>query len=481
MRCSPSHQAEGASVTDLTSLDAFQLAAAYRDGAASPVEVARAVLARIDAVEPKINATCWRDDAHALAQAKASEARWRAGAPLGGLDGMPVTIKDNVNVAGWPCRKGSAQTPEAPVEEDAPAAARLREAGAVILCKTTMPEFGWKGTSDSPRTGITRNPWDLSTTTGGSSAGAAALAALGLGRIHVGTDGAGSVRIPAAFCGVVALKPSYGRVPAYPVSTMGPLAHLGPIAPSVAEIALAMNALARPDARDMSAVLAETATDWTRGLDGGVKGLRVAFSPKLGFDVDVDPCVAVRTREAAAILAALGAQVEEVDPGFEDPIEPLMTLWRSGAALALRDIPPARWGEMDPGFVEVAQAGASIPASAFVEALLYQRNALAATMARFHARFDLLLTPTMPLPAFEAGRLTPAHGRYGDVWTRWSPFTYPFNLTQQPAISVPSGLTRQGLPTGLQIVGAFGADALVLRVAAAFERARGPLGSPRGL
>jgi aspartyl-tRNA(Asn)/glutamyl-tRNA(Gln) amidotransferase subunit A len=347
----------------------------------------------------------------------------------------------------------------------------LREAGTVFLGKTTMPEYGWKGVGDSPATGITRNPWNTGTGPGGSSSGAAVCAALNLGCIHIGTDGAGSVRIPAAFTGVVGLKPSYGRVPAWPISVMGFLAHLGPLTRTVTDTALAMKVIGQPDVRDMTA-LTDRPPDYVDGLKGSMRGLRVAWSPRLGQNVTVDPEIAALTAAAAQAFAELGATVEEVDPGFEDPIEILMTLWSSGAALALKSIDAAGRKQMDPGLVAVAEQGERVPASAYVDALLNQRNALAYRMAQFHQRYDLLLTPTLPLPAFAVGRDTPEHGAYGEDWTRWTPFTYPFNITEQPAVSVPCGLTKAGLPAGLQIVGAFGKDALVLRAAAAFEQAR---------
>jgi aspartyl-tRNA(Asn)/glutamyl-tRNA(Gln) amidotransferase subunit A len=230
-----------------------------------------------------------------------------------------------------------------------------------------------------------------------------------------------------------------------------------------------MAVIARPDPRDMMATLPPM--EWGHGLEDGVRGLRIAYSPALGQRVEVDPDVARQVAAAARTFEALGAHVEQVDPGFTDPVEVLLTLWNAGAALALAGIPPADRTRMDPGLVASAEAGARLDAATYVEALLYKRNALAETMARFHQRFDLLISPTMPLPAFEAGRLTPVHGRYGDVWTNWSPFTYPFNLTQQPAISVPAGLTSGGMPVGLQIVGAFGDDLTVLRAARAFEAA----------
>ncbi len=322
-----------------------------------------------------------------------------------------------------------------------------------------------------PLSGITRNPWDIATGPGGSSAGAASCAALNLGCIHIGTDGAGSVRIPAAFTGVVGLKPTYGRVPAYPVSTMGFLAHLGPLTRTVADTALAMNVIGRPDQRDLTAMI-DQPPDFVAGLAGGVKGLRLAWSPQLGGSVAVDPEIAALTRAAAMAFRDLGATVEEVDPGFDDPIETLMTIWSAGAALALRSASAEDRQRMDPGLVAVAEAGEQVAGSTYVDALLNQRNALALRMAKFHERFDLLLTPTLPLPAFAVGRNTPGHGGYGEDWTRWTPFTYPFNITQAPAISLPCGLTQHGLPAGLQIVGPYGRDALVLRAAAAFEAAR---------
>lgn len=458
-------------MTAIASLSAAELGKLYATRELSPVEVTGDALARIERFEPEINAFVVRDEAVTLAMAEASQARWLKGEAFGPLDGVPVTIKDNIGVAGWPMRRGSAVASDAPWLEDAPATARLREAGAVFLGKTTMPEYGWKGVGDSPFSGITRNPWNTGTGPGGSSAGAASCAALNLGCIHLGTDGAGSVRIPAAFTGVVGLKPTYGRVPAYPVSTMGFLAHLGPLTRTVADTALAMNAIARPDERDMTATLADP-IDYVAGLGGGVRGLRIAYSARLGGDVPVDADVARLVREAALSFRELGASVDEVDPGFVDPVETLMVLWSAGAALALRSIGPDGRARMDPGLVAVAEAGEKVSGSTYVDSLLNQRNALAHHMAQFHARFDLLLTPTLPLPAFETGRNTPAHGAYGEDWTRWTPFTYPFNITQQPAISLPCGLTSGGLPAGLQIVGAFGQDALVLRAAAAFETLR---------
>lgn len=458
-------------MTTIATLSAAELGPLYASKQLSPVEVAKDTLARIERFEPAVNAFAVRDEAVTLAMAEASQGRWLKGEAIGPLDGVPVTIKDNLGVAGWSMQRGSAIASDAPSAEDSPVTARLREAGAVFLGKTTMPEYGWKGVGDSPLTGITRNPWNTGTGPGGSSSGAAVCAALNLGCLHMGTDGAGSIRIPAAFTGVVGLKPSYGRVPAWPISVMGFLAHLGPLTRTVTDTALAMKVIGQPDARDMTA-LTDRPPDYVDGLKGSMRGLRVAWSPRLGQNVTVDPEIAALTAAAAQAFAELGATVEEVDPGFDDPIEILMTLWSSGAALALKSIDAAGRKQMDPGLVAVAEQGERIPASAYVDALLNRRNALAYRMAQFHQQYDLLLTPTLPLPAFAVGRDTPEHGAYSEDWTRWTPFTYPFNITEQPAVSVPCGLTKAGLPAGLQIVGAFGKDALVLRAAAAFEQAR---------
>lgn len=463
----------------IANLSATELAGLYRTKQLSPVEVAKDHLARRDQYEPQINAFVVRFHDEVIEAAKQSESRWQMGSPLSALDGVPITIKDNLVVKGVPCRRGSAVSSDHNEPEDSPVAARLREAGTLLLGKTTMPEYGWKGLSDSPLTGLTRNPWNLAMTTGGSSAGAAACAALNIGCIHLGTDGAGSVRIPAAFTGVFGLKPTYGRVPAWPASTMGFLAHLGPLTRTVDDAARTMHVIAQPDHRDMNAVLAGSL-----GPDApeSVRGLRIAWSPKLGGSVHLDPDVAALTEAAAKKFADLGAHVEAVDPDFVDPVEMLNTLWFAGAALALRSFTAEQKQRMDPGLVAIAEAGAKTSGSDYCDALLLKRNALAVTMARFHERYDLLLTPTMPLPAFNVGQLMPEPNPYGSEWTGWSPFTYPFNLTQQPASSVPCGLTRGGMPVGLQIVGRFGADNDVLMASRAIEAALGftPLDAPRG-
>ena len=457
-------------MTDLLSLDGAALLAAYRNRTVSPRDVVEAALGAIERLNPALSAFCIVDVQAARAAAKASEARWASGAPKGIADGLPFTVKDNLYWAGHPMRRGSKTSPEAPVPENAPAVDRMLEAGAVPLGKTTMPEYGWKGLGDSPLHGLARNPWDTRRTTGGSSAGASAAAVLNLGVMHLGTDGAGSIRIPAGFCGVYGIKPSWGRVPAFPPSPFGIVAHVGPIARSVRDAALMLTLIAAPDARDMTA-MNTGAPDYRVGLEDGVRGLRIAWSPRLGYVERLDPEVEALAAKAARAFEEIGATVEEADPDLTDPLETLNTLWHTGAWSVLRAIPEPRWGEMDPGLVAAALKGREISGSDFVAAGS-ARGALFAAMARFHARYDLVLTPTLATTAIEAGPNTPADGRFGDDWLAWTPYSYPFNLTLQPAASVPCGLTEAGLPVGLQIVGPMRRDDLVLAASRAFETAR---------
>ncbi len=456
--------------SDISQLTAGELTRLYRRRELSPVTVAQDALDRIARFQPAINAFVVIDDDGALAQARASEARWQKNEPLGLADGLPATIKDNIDVKGLVSRKGSATTPDTPAAVDAPAVARLREQGAVILGKTTLPEYGWIGVCHSPLTGITRNPWNRERTTGGSSGGAAAAALLNLGVLHLGTDGAGSVRIPAAFTGVFGIKPSYGRVPSYPASPFTVLAHQGPLTRTVTDAALMLSVIGRPDARDTTA-WNTPAPDFRIGLEEGVRGLRVAWSPRLGYVKELDPEVEAAATKAAQLFADLGAKVEETDPGFAEPLDILHAVWDSVAATIVDAVPPAEQGKMDAGLRRMAEAGRRISLADYLAAHV-RRTALAEHMQRFHERYDLLLTPQMPIPALEAGRVTPADGRFGEDWINWSPYTYPFNLTQQPAASVPCGFSPDGLPLALQIVGPPRNDALVLRAARAYESAQ---------
>jgi aspartyl-tRNA(Asn)/glutamyl-tRNA(Gln) amidotransferase subunit A len=365
-------------------------------------------------------------------------------------------------------------SPNQPWEVDAPAAARLREAGAVILGKTATPEFGCKGETNSPLTGFTRNPWNLGKTPGGSSGGTSAAVSAGMGPIGVGTDGAGSVRIPAAFCGNFGLKPSFGRVPAYPLSPFGSVSHLGPHSLSVLDAAIMMNVLKQPDSRDWTSLQPDP-QDYTVGLNDGVRGLRIAYSPRLGFAKDVHPEVAQAVKAAAGVLESLGARVDEVDPGIEDPLDITTGLWFLGAWTVWNTLSPAQQDLADPDFRAQALLGSAFSALD-IQQLNLRRGALGAHMRQFMQRYDLLLTPAVAIPAFDvrpAGQapMTP------ESMLGWTPFSYPFNLTQQPACSMPCGLTQDGLPIGLQLVGPMFGDALVLRAARAYESVR-PIARP---
>jgi aspartyl-tRNA(Asn)/glutamyl-tRNA(Gln) amidotransferase subunit A len=452
--------------TDLCTLTATELLDGYRKKAFSPVEATRAVLDRIERLDAVLNAYCLLDPEVSLQAARQSEQRWRKGAPQGLLDGVPVSIKDLLLTRGWPTLRGSKTlSAKGPWNDDAPCVARLREHGAVLLGKTTTPEFGWKGVTDSPLTGITRNPWNPDLTPGGSSGGGAAAVAAGMGPLSVGTDGGGSIRIPCSFTGLVGLKPSFGRVPAWPLSPMGTVAHVGPMTRSVADAALMMNVLALPDDRDWHA-LPYDARDYRIGLEDGVKGWRIAYSADLGY-AKVDREIAAIVKNAVRRFKDLGARVESRDPGFEDCGPLFAAHWFPGAASVVRNTPPARRRRMDPGLLETARMGEKFTTAQYLAAV-QKRGALGELMNRFHRDYDLLVTPTLPLAAFAAGKEV-ANLLKEKRWTDWSPFSYPFNLTQQPAITVPCGLTRKGLPVGLHIVGPRYADARVLRAARAFE------------
>jgi len=455
------------STTDLAECTATELLALYRSGQASPVEATQAVLERIDRLNPALRAFSFVAADEALAAARLSEARWRRGEPCGPLDGVPASIKDLILTRGMPTLRGSRTVePQQPWEIDAPATARLREAGAVLLGKTTTPEFGCKCETNSPLTGITRNPWNPSKTPGGSSGGTAAAVAAGMGPVSVGTDGAGSVRIPAAFCGNVGLKPSFGRVPAYPLSPFGTVGHLGAHTMSVRDAAVMLTVLAQPDARDWTSLPAD-GRDYRIGLEDGIRGLRIAWSPTLGYAKHVDAEVAAACARAARRLVELGAGVEQMDPGIEDPLEITCGLWFVGAWTLWNTLTSQQQTLADPDFAAEAQLGAGFSALD-VQRLVLRRGALGSHLRQFMQRFDLLVTPTVAVPAFDArpageGPMSPA------ALLGWTPFSYPFNLTQQPACTVPCGLTSAGLPIGQQFVGPMFGDALVLRAARAYE------------
>ncbi|MDG2479389.1 MAG: amidase [Alphaproteobacteria bacterium] len=453
---------------NLARLTALELVEGYRNKTFSPVEVTEAVLTRLEEIDGNLNAFCHRDDETVRAMALASQERWSRGEPIGPVDGVPTSIKDVLKAKGWPTRVGSKTVDvKQPWEEDAPSVARMREAGAVFIGMTTTPEMGWKGVTDSPVYGTSRNPWNMRMTPGGSSGGAAAAVACGVGPLAFGTDGGGSVRIPAGFCGIVGHKPTFGRVAAWPPGVYGTLSHIGPMTRTVRDAALMMNVIGKPDSRDPWS-LADDGIDYVAAAEGGIKGLRIGYSPDLGY-VRVDPEIRALVDQAVEGLRNLGAEVDIIELDIPKPEEIFRTLWYACAAQAIRAESKARRRFLDYGLVKIAEEGERIPAMDYVEAER-MRGRYAGQIDALYERYDLLVTPTLPIPAFEAGLEVPA-GWPHDRWFTWTPFTYPFNLTRQPALTVPCGFNSEGLPAGLQIIGQTQADALVLRAGTAYQDA----------
>jgi len=449
-------------------LSAAALAAGYAAGAFTPVEVAAALLARIAALDGPINSIVFTDAATTLAQAAASAARHAQGAPLSKLDGVPVTIKDLSAVAGWPLWRGSLTRDDTPAEADTPAVARLREAGAVFLAKTATPEGGCKIVTSSRRHGATANPYNPAKTPGGSSGGAAASLAMGFGPLALGSDGAGSIRIPASFTNVFGLKPGFGRVPAFPPDTDMPLSVVGPMSRHVADAALMLEVLARPDPRDpFASPLPYAPPDLNAPLDD----LLIAVSPRLNcaaplIDHEIDSLVA----QAGPLLRAAGAQITEDAPAWPiDPFTPFRTFWEAGCLETLNRHPPETRHKLDPVLRAAATSGRRLTLPDFQRAI-EQRLALCAAAHNFFRHHHLLVGPVMPIAAFDITRNTPP-GYPDDDWS-WCPYTYPWNLTGLPAASCPIGFTTTGLPVGVQIIGPPNAEPTILRAAAAIERAR---------
>jgi aspartyl-tRNA(Asn)/glutamyl-tRNA(Gln) amidotransferase subunit A len=461
---------------DLSQTSAARLSRLYKKGKLSPVETMKAVLARVDKVNPTLNALCVVDTREAMKAARASEKRWKKGKPLSPLDGVPVSIKELVRVKGWPARMASKLTDPAPADRDAPAVARLREAGAIVFAQSTSPEYGHKGVTDSPLHGLTRNPWNIERTPGGSSGGAGAAVASGMGPIAVGTDGGGSIRIPASFNGLVGLKPTYGRVPAWPPGLNGDLANVGPMARTALDCAMMMNVIARPDPLDATQLPPDD-TDYVKKLDGKLRKPKVAFLLRMG-DHPLDLEVAALATRAARQFEKLGCKVEEVLPPFPhaDATRIFVMHWLTNAQHLLRMYPESRHGEFDPSFLASAKAGERISMQDTVAAYAGRRD-LALAWNQFFEEYDFLLTPMMAVQPFPVLKAHP-DGPNGKPNQLWSPYSSVFNLTRHPAASVPCGISREGLPVGLQIVAGHFKDAAVLRAAARYTEAH-PILFPR--
>jgi aspartyl-tRNA(Asn)/glutamyl-tRNA(Gln) amidotransferase subunit A len=455
---------------ELCFTSATELARMIRDRIVSPVEVMRATLERAQRLNPHLNAICTPTYDAANQAAREAEAAVMRRAPLGILHGVPTTIKDLALTKGVRTMAGSHVLRDRVPDFDHLHVERLRTAGAISIGKTTVSEFGWKGVSNSPLTGVTHNPWKHGMNAGASSAGAAVCAAAGIGPIHQGSDGAGSIRMPAAFCGVYGLKPSYGRIPYWPQPNNGLISHVGPLTRTVSDAALMVTALAGPDDRDMTSLEAPP-EDFLGRLEEGVTGLKVAYSPDLGY-LRVDPEVAAAVRGAVRAFEGLGCSVEEVNPGWGDPIDMEHCHFASNYAGMLGSLLD-RWADkMDPGLVALTRHGMSYSAGDYCRAQ-GERLAYYDKVRAFFERYDLVLTPALSVAAFPADLLVPSHWeQHPWDWLRWAGFSYPFNLTGLPAATCPCGFTSDGLPVGLQIVAGRFRDLRVLQASRAFERAR---------
>ena len=453
-------------MTALHDLSAGELLAAYRSRALSPVEVTRAVLAHIARWEPHLHATYALDPDAAMATARASEARWAAASPQGALDGVPAMLKENLATRGVPTPLGTAATELVPAAEDSPPAARLREAGAVLLGKTTMPDWGMLSSGLSSFHPLTRNPWDLRKGPGGSSAGAGAGAAAGYGPLHVGTDIGGSIRLPATWCGVFGLKPSNGRIPIKP-PYYGRVA--GPMTRCVDDAALMMSVLAQPDARDTMS-LPPAAIDWT-DLQRDVRGLRVGLLLDAGWGLAVEPETLAAVQVAARAFEAAGAIVEPLAPfTTRAMIEGLDRFWRMRSWLDFSALPAARQAKVLPYIREWIATGATLT-GAEVFAGFSQMGAIRDATVAATLAFDVVLSPVSPVPAFTAEWASPIDDPQRPF--EHIAFTLPFNMSEQPAASINCGFTAGGLPIGLQIAGRRFDDLGVLQVARAYEALRG--------
>jgi aspartyl-tRNA(Asn)/glutamyl-tRNA(Gln) amidotransferase subunit A len=460
--------------TDPAQMTAEQLLALYATRALSPVEALKAVMERVARYNPWVNAFATMNP-QALRQAGESEARWAAGRPMGMLDGVPCTVKDLLNMAGFPTRRGSLTTDAKPATENAPAVMGLLAEGAVIIGKTTTTEFGWKTPSDCPLHGVTRNPWNPQRSAGGSSSGAGAAGAACFGPLHIGTDAGGSIRIPAAYCGLVGVKPSYGRIPQWPHGAFSGVACAGPMTRSVGDAALMMSAMARFDLRDPVS-LPDDPRDWRHGMDQGVAGLRVAVVRRLGFAPPLDGEGEAALQVAAKLLAEQGAIVEEADPELPDTRAIFSRVWGVAIARIWDGASEEKRAQLDSGIEEVARKMGDMSAADFLGADL-MRVECGHAMARFHQRYDLILTAATPTAAFDAD--APTIKPVESLWRDWAPWTFAFNLTRQPAIAVPIGLDEAGMPRGVQVAAALYRDDLAFRAARALERAASlPLANP---
>ena len=458
------------SANEIAFMSAAALATAIREREISPVEVTRTILERIDQLNPKLNAYCTLMHDEAITAALTAELQIMRGDSLGALHGVPICVKDNLYVKGSRTTFGSKLCEHDINDADAPSIQSLRLAGAIFIGRTNSPEFGWKGVTDNLIFGATRNPWNLDLTPGGSSGGSAAAVASGLGPIGMGTDGGGSLRIPASFCGIVGHKASFGRVATWPGASVGDLRHIGGMTRTVTDSALLLNVIAGPDERDTTS-LPSDGVDYLSELDKGIEGLRIAYSHDLGY-ATVHSEVAESCRNAALKFADAGAKVEQLKLNWQDPHLCWSVFFYGAAASRLGRELEENGDLLDPGLRRCVEQAVQLSAMDYTDAIV-ERNRFWLQVSELMngCDYDLLVTPTLAVPPFpinqdNADPLT--NEPQGEL--QWTQFTYPFNLTGQPACSVPCGWTTDGLPIGLQIVGRRFDDKRVLQAARVFEQ-----------
>jgi aspartyl-tRNA(Asn)/glutamyl-tRNA(Gln) amidotransferase subunit A len=459
----------GEELVDPSMMTAGALVDLFRRRELSPVEALSAIEKRIDHFGSTVNAFVARNP-EAMTAAKASEARWFAGRPQGVLDGIPCTVKDVMDLTGFPTRSGSNLTSDESVTSDAPAVVGLKTAGAIVLGKTTTTEFGWKAPGDCPQSGVTRNPWDLSRTPGGSSSGAGAAGAACFGPLHIGTDAGGSIRVPAAWCGLVGLKPTHGRVPQWPVGAFAHVACAGPMSRSVYDAALMLSAMARPDLRDPYC-LPDVQRNWCDEIDKGIAGLRIAVMANAREHVSVDTSSVAALTEASDVLAKAGALVRAIELPLFELQGSFDRQWGLALARLVALYSPIDRASLDPALLRLADANRAMSAVEFLEAEI-QGSRFAHEMGVFHQQYDLFICPSVPTPPPFSDLVLA--DEVEAQWTRWGAWTFAFNISQQPAISVPFGLDPAGLPRSVQIVAAKHRDDLVLRAAQILEREQQP-------
>ena len=444
---------------------ALEIVDEIKSGHAAPSDIARATLDHVQEVDPVLNAFTHLDPDTVMAEAKVLDDRLAAGEDLGPLGGLPIPIKDLIAVKDMPLEFGSRTMRGNISVLDAPSVERLRAAGAVILGKTTTSEFGCKGTTEGPHSGITRNPWDTVKTTGGSSGGAAALAAAGVSPVTIGTDGGGSVRIPASFCGLFTIKAQFGRVPIHPVSATHSLAHVGPLSRSVRDAALVLSVIAGPDSRDHTSMMGPP-PDFLAACDREPGPLRVVYSPTFGY-AKPDPDVTKIAAAATGRLAEAGCEVDVVDELFPDPVNIWASEFYAGVATRLKDALETRPEDLDPVVLRLMDWVTGLDLATYYSAV-FDRFSLRERVRGIFEKYDIIASPTLPVPAFDVGLEVPP-GYEDRTAVDWVYYTYPFNLTGHPAVSINAGFTDEDLPVGLQLVGKPLAEETLFSLSAAFE------------